>query len=169
MNSDDLATRLRINHCLSGISDQSSLHEPFRPAMDPPPFEPVHVRRCIRTNVRIQIHDRQEEVLILTSLTSSVDSILNANHETVDDGGDGDVDYEDGSDISDESSSSSYDELEEEDIMESRPDEDCNNQKVNRMRAYWPSRDPICMVCLCNFFLSEFHPCRKQLTILYLL
>ena len=149
MNSDAsaTATRLRINIPPNGITDQP-LHEPFRPPLDPPPFEPVHVRRCVRTNVRIQNHDSLEEVLILTSLTSSVDTFLNestAHDEDVDDELD---DYEDGSDLSESfsstssSSSSSYDDMEEEKI-----DGERSNREVSRMKAYWPTRDPICEVC----------------------
>lgn len=144
-------------------------HEPYRPPLDPPPFEPVHVRRCIRTNVRIQNHDNREEVLILTSLTSAVDTFLNAHNEDVnaqnedmDDGNvddDEDDDSDDGSDISESSSSSSYDEMGEQEKEEgdSGSDRSGNNQVVNRMRAYWPRGDPICVVCR-STHLAEFHP-----------
>jgi hypothetical protein len=160
MNCDASAatTRLRIN-IPSGITEQP-LHEPFLPPLDPPPFDPVHVRRCVRTNVRIQNHDSLEEVLILTSLTTPVDTFLNestTHDEVVDNELD---DYEDGSDLSESfsssssSSSSSYDDMEEGKIYGER-----NNCEVSRMKAYWPSRHPICEVCHAarDFLLKFIH------------
>jgi len=104
-------------------------------------------------------------------VTSAVDTFLNAHNEDVniqnEDMDDGDVDddedddSDDGSDISESSSSSSssYDDMEEQEKEEGDrgSDRSVNNQVVNRMRAYWPRGDPICVVCR-STHLAEFHP-----------
>jgi hypothetical protein len=87
---------------------------------------------------------------------------VNAQNEDMDDGNvddDEDDDSDDGSDISESSSSSSYDEMGEQEKEEgdSGSDRSGNNQVVNRMRAYWPRGDPICVVCR-STHLAEFHP-----------
>ena len=98
----------------------------------------------------------------MTSVTSAVDTFLNAHNDDVniqnEDMDDGDVDddedddSDDGSDISESSSSSSssssYDDMEEQEKEEGDrgSDRSVNNQVVNRMRAYWPRGDPLCVV-----------------------
>ncbi|KAL7532509.1 hypothetical protein ACHAXR_004675 [Thalassiosira sp. AJA248-18] len=58
------------------------------PPLDAPPFEPAAVRRCIKVTVRIQNHDSPQEVLILTSMNNSIQSMLRS--ETDGEGMDGD-------------------------------------------------------------------------------
>ena len=58
-----------------GMQDQC-----LEPPMDPPPFQPATIRKCIRTSVRVCLNNSHEvhsqEVLILTPLMSSTDALL---------------------------------------------------------------------------------------------
>lgn len=160
MNAEAAGPRLNIRINFNGNEREPPLQEPLRPPLEPPPFEPVDVRRCIRTNVRIQNHERQEEVLIPTSLTISVESMLNAtstqDREEMDDD-DEDDDYEGSSDFSESSSSSDGVGGEGNDVMRDSGRKlygDANiaaqspvpQHRVNRMKAYWLRGDPICQV-----------------------
>ncbi|KAL7551305.1 hypothetical protein ACHAWF_014484 [Thalassiosira exigua] len=50
--------------------------EPRLPALDPPPFEPATVQRCIKIPVRIAGYDKSYDALILTSVTVSAEEML---------------------------------------------------------------------------------------------
>jgi len=93
-----------------------------RPPLDAPPFTPAHVQKCIKTTVRIQNYEKPQEVLILTSMSSSVDSILSVDPYATNNGNannfdGGEVDSLSESDFSDFSETSSSEE-DEEDGME---------------------------------------------------
>lgn len=138
----------------------------MQPPMNPPPFQPATVRRCIKTSVRIQNHDRPQEVLILTSVNSSVDSILSVgdpnstNYDNVGDGEEMDREEMDGdsssdfSDFSDSTSSSSSEEeadgrmpsVSNDDSMDGNMAQDANPPGY-KMRAFWLSKRPLCEVC----------------------
>lgn len=84
-----------------GGSGQAALGRP----LDPPPFRPATVRRCIRSTVRIHGFDAPEEVLILTTVNSSMESFLRADPDAAaGDGGEGgslcDSDFSDSFDTS---------------------------------------------------------------------
>ena len=147
--------------------------QPLQPPMNPPPFQPATVRRCIKTSVRIQNHDRPQEVLILTSVNSSVDSILSVgdpnstNYDNVGDGEEMDREEMDGdsssdfSDFSDSTSSSSSEEADgrmpsvsNDDNMDGNMAQDANPPGY-KMRAFWLSKRPLCEVIFI-FFISTF-------------
>jgi len=109
------------------------------PPLDCPPFQPATVRKCIKTTVRVQNIDKPQEVIILTSVISSVESILsvdpdapsNSNGYTMDHGGgeeeESDSDFTDSYDFSDDDDSSiSSDEGD-------GNDQDCPMKSVERM------------------------------------
>ena len=100
--------------------------------LDPPSFDVPNVRRCIKTTVRIQNYDKPQEVLILTSISSSVDSILssfdesqksNNNNNNNNNNNTDSFDDSDFSDFSETTTSSSDEENTEDDEMEEDEDE----------------------------------------------
>ncbi|KAL7486169.1 hypothetical protein ACHAW6_011766 [Cyclotella cf. meneghiniana] len=129
-----------------------------QPPLDPPPFDQPMIRRCIRTDVRIQNHEYMQEVLILTTVLCSVESQLNPNPNKEDNSEEENWDgtssnHEDLSDFSDMSS----------DEEESDNDTDSGSSIINRnahhgdapqcrdsneerykMKAFWMKREPIC-------------------------
>ena len=125
--------------------------------MDPLPFDPPMIRKCIKTNVRIQGYDDLQEVLILTTVLCSVESQLNRSNSGY---------YnlqpksiQDGSNLSNSGDDmSGYSETSEDYIS----DYDDNHASVNqngdipqdrdderyKMKAFWLRKDPICEVRL---------------------
>ena len=108
-------------------NNQPSENGICQPPLDPPSFDVPNVRRCIKTTVRIQNYDKPQEVLILTSISSSVDSILssfddsqksNNNNNNTDSFDDSDF-----SDFSETTTSFSEEEETEDDEMEEDEDE----------------------------------------------
>jgi hypothetical protein len=121
------------------------------PPLDPPPFDPPMIRKCIRTNVRIQDHDDLQEVLILTTVICTVESQLNPtpqrsyNSQQEDDGeaiSSGEEDYSGYSETS-EDDESDDDAAENGDAPQSI---DAKHERY-KMKAFWLRKEPICEVC----------------------
>mmetsp|Transcript_13911 Transcript_13911/g.28586 ORF Transcript_13911/g.28586 Transcript_13911/m.28586 type:complete len:128 (-) Transcript_13911:1344-1727(-) len=114
------------------------------PPLDPPPFGHASVRQCIPRPVHIQNrHDiGRLEVLILTSITRSVEELLRE-----DDGSNGDymsTDEVEISDFTDSSSSSEESSSEDDDVEGDGVDcVDRESRSVPDVRAFWLSRNPI--------------------------
>ncbi|KAL3790048.1 hypothetical protein ACHAW5_008643 [Stephanodiscus triporus] len=84
------------------------------PPLDPPPFESVYVRRCVRITQRVHGREGTREVLILTSIMQSVDDMLNDHYPEEEDV---DTDTTDGDEVSDDSE------------ISSTSTEDCENEE----------------------------------------
>lgn len=149
----------------NGLSE----HGILQPPLDPPPFDTPNVRKCIKTTVRIQNFDKPQEVLILTSISTSVESILNSfDPHTANNVADS-FDDSDFSDFSDSQSTSSGEGSSSDDdtnmIEEDETDEEEKKQSSNhgdttnsapqctsnrqtdqgyRMKAYLLRREPLC-------------------------
>ena len=168
---------VQYNNSLSGLQtltiqnpNRLSEHGISQPPLDPPPFDTPNVRKCIKTTVRIQNFDNKpQEVLILTSISTSVDSILNSfDPHTANNIADSfdDSDFSDFSDSqststsSEEGSSSDDDKMEEDETDEEEKKQSSNhgdntkaapqcttNGQTNqgyRMKAYLLRREPLC-------------------------
>ena len=141
----------------------------LQPPLDPPPFDTPNVRKCIKTTVRIQNFDKPQEVLILTSISTSVDSILNSFDPQTDNNVADSFDDSDFSDFSDSQSTSTSSEegssSDDTNMMEDETDEEEKKQSSNhgdttkaapqctsnrqtnqgyRMKAYLLRREPLC-------------------------
>lgn len=83
------------------------------PPLDPPPFDPARALECVRISQRVVNHDGSHEILILTSISRSLDEALDAvdRPEVFDD-------MEEGSD----------DDMESDDISSSSSTEDLDNE-----------------------------------------
>ncbi len=114
------------------------------PPLDPPPFGQASARLCIRQQVFIQNHhDRgRPEVLILTSLTKSVDELLRGDGAS--NGDDMSIDRDDVSDVSDSSSSSEEYSSEDGDAEGvGVGSADLERRPVPRIKAFWLNRTPM--------------------------
>lgn len=111
--------------------------------MEPPPFEHPMIRKCIKTNVRIQSQEALQEVLILTTVLCSVDDQLNRSTSI--------------RSISSRSQDGAYDlSSSDEDIYsetseESSEDENraapqSRDEQRYKMKAFWLRKDPIAEV-----------------------
>jgi len=142
----------------------------LQPPLDPPPFDTPNVRKCIKTTVRIQNFDKPQEVLILTSISTPVDIILNSfDPHTANNVADSfdDSDFSDFSDSqktstsSEEGESSDDDKMEEDETDEEEKKQSsnhgddnansapqCNNNgqsnQAYRMKAYLLRKEPLC-------------------------
>ena len=133
------------------------------PPANPPPFDQPKIRKCIKTNVRIQNQEELQEVLILTTVLCSVESELNRNATTTttttiniaavdnneattfqpsDSSGSDEEMYSDSSSSDD---SRGYSESER-NINEEPQDRGEEERQHHRMKAFWLRKDPICEV-----------------------
>eukprot|EP00956_Cyclotella_meneghiniana_P033329 scaffold95035_cov71-Cyclotella_meneghiniana.AAC.1 len=131
------------------------------PPANPPPFDQPKIRKCIKTNVRIQNQEELQEVLILTTVLCSVESELNRNATTtttiniaaaaVDNNETTTFQPSDSSSSDEEmfSNSSSSDDSRgysesERNINEAPQDRGDEERQHHRMKAFWLRKDPIC-------------------------
>lgn len=124
------------------------------PPLDPPPFEPAMIRKCIKANVRIQNHDRLQEVLILTTVCCSVESQLNDDPNRCSDCSNENRSGSSESELSDFSDSSSEEDSEDEtNGVEAGNYAQCKDPNPgHRMKAFWLRKEPMCEVCpSCEF------------------
>lgn len=150
------------------------------PPLDPPPFTPTTIRKCIRATVRIQNFDQLQEVLILTSVTCSVESQLDRTNGTsngyMEEVEEGESSSDSSSDFSESSSSSEDDDCvsESDDEMQEDNHTTTKNGKGEaqckspdqryRMTAYWLRKEPVrevriyilyCIYFLLSLFVAE--------------
>ena len=141
------------------------------PPANPPPFDQPMIRKCIKTNVRIQNQEGLQEVLILTTVLCSVESELNRNDTAA-------IIAADNETFQPSDGSSSDEEMYSDSSEDSRGDSDGNvnepqdRVEEHRMKAFWLRKDPICEVRFSCPLLSAYYWARilnnSILTMLYI-
>jgi len=122
---------VRMTTQRDGVTDRC-----LEPPMDPPPFQPATIRKCIRTSVRVCLNNSHEvhtrEVLILTPLMTSTEALLerHSSHATQPNG----IDIDDDADDSMEDKSSSSSSLSSSDFETTDEDEGSSNDEFSDMR-----------------------------------
>jgi hypothetical protein len=124
------------------------------PPMDPPPFDQPMIRKCIKTNVRIQSHEALQEVLILTTVLCPVDSQRNPNssfsrsHNSQDSASSGDGISSSDEDMYSETSEDCSGDENDAVNNPSRAAPQSQDEERYKMKAFWLRKDPICEVRL---------------------
>lgn len=123
-----------------------------QPPLDAPSFQPATVRNCVQAPVRIKDVETSQEVLILTPVTRTVDSILHVDPDIPIGNGE-EMSDSDLSDFSETSSSESDDDdmdAADQELRKPQPQDIHTNGGGIRsgapMKAYWLIKDrPLCV------------------------
>jgi hypothetical protein len=123
-----------------------------QPQLDAPSFQPATVRNCVQAPAKIRDVEKSQDVLILTPIERTVESILRDDPDTPNENG-GEMSDSDFSEFS-ETSSSESDNDHMAETEETRKPQDilANGGGIRNgapMKAYWLRKDrPLCVVCM---------------------